>query len=100
MDLIPGKRITLGRTVYTVPAMSARLFVRYRAVLAAMSNLAGRDPSDEEMGALVEMIHAVLQRNHPDLHVDTVWDNLDLRTLPDVIKAITGQSELEPQPGE
>ena len=94
-DLIAGSTISLGAKRYTVPALTLRQFVKHRGTLLSLGQIGDREPTEDELGALVALVHECLARNYADLTVDAVWDGLDMRALPLAIRAITGQSGLE-----
>ncbi len=96
-----GTPVRLGDVRYIVPALSLRLVRRYRGVLASLGELSAREPTDAEITQMVEVVHAALARNYPELTADQVEDTVDLNSLPRLMRAIAGQSGLEVvQPGE
>lgn len=101
-ELFDGVKVRIGRQDFIVPALSIRQVKRFRPVLSTMGRFAaGGEPSDQELDALTEMLHAALSRNYPDLTVDQLGDMIDLRSLPELIKAIVARTELEAtKPGE
>jgi len=95
MAMIAGSTITLGDKRYTVPALTLRQFTRHRATLSSLSAATDRELTDDELQKVVALVHECLARNYADLTIDAVWDGLDLRSMPQAIRAIAGASELE-----
>ena len=52
-------------------------------------------PTEEEMDAVIDVVHAALTRNYPEFTRESVEEVLDLGNAGDVIKAIMGTSGLE-----
>lgn len=50
-------------------------------------------PSESQaMEKWVEIIHAAVSRNHPDLSIESLWENLDLCNFPEVVRIVMGRS--------
>jgi queuine/archaeosine tRNA-ribosyltransferase len=94
-ELIQGTVVSLGGTDYTVPPLS---FKQLRKMLGKINLIGGIGgvPTDEQMNAIVEVVHSALARNYPDLTTDQVDDMLDLGNASRVVQAIMGVSGLEP----
>jgi hypothetical protein len=100
-DLFDGVKVRIGRQDYIVPALTLRQVRKHRGTLQRLNELAGRDPSEDELDAVVELVHAAVARNYPDITTDALYDGLDFRNLRQVLQAITAQSGVEEtKPGE
>lgn len=100
-ELFEGAEVVLGRQKYVVPALTIRQLKKYRKEIAVLPSLAGRDPTDEEVDGLLDVFHAAVSRNYPDLKREDLEDLIDLNNLPTLIKAVLAQSGLERvKPGE
>lgn len=93
-ELIPGVIVNLGGTDYTVPPLSFKQLRRMLDKINLIGTIDGA-PSNEQMDAIVEVVHSALARNYPDLTPDQVEDMLDLGNAGNVVKAIMGVSGLE-----
>lgn len=99
--LFDGVKVRIGRQEFVVPALSVRQVKRFRAVLNTLGRFKTAEPTDDEIDGLLEMLHAALSRNYPDVTVDQLADIVDLRNLPEIIGAIVAQTGLEAtKPGE
>lgn len=92
-----GVRLILGDRQYIVPAMTLRQLRNYKATLDKFSNQSF-DPTEEDLDDVVGVVHAVLQRNYPELKADEVADLVDINSLKRLLPAICGVSGLEVVP--
>lgn len=92
--LIAGSLVNLGGVVYTIPPLS---FKQLRSVLPKINLIGSMSgaPTEEEMDAVIDVVHAALTRNYPEFTRESVEEVLDLGNAGDVIKAIMGTSGLE-----
>lgn len=95
-DLFDGKKLRIGRTEYIVPALNIRQLKKHKVTLSKSAQFVGREPTDEEVDEMVEVIHAALSRNYPDISIEQLQDTLDLNNIASVMAAIAGLSGLEP----
>lgn len=93
-DLIPGTIVNIGGTDYTVPPLSFKQLRRLLDKINLIGSIEGV-PSDEQMGAIVEVVHTALARNYPDITTDQLENILDLGNSARVVQAIMGVSGLE-----
>ena len=94
-ELFEGVKVTLGRQTYVVPALTCRQLKKHRANIAVLPQLLNRDPTDEEVDGLLDVFHAAVSRNYPDVDRDQLEDLVDLNNLPSLIQAVLAQSGLE-----
>lgn len=99
-QLFEGVKVTLGRQTYIVPALTIRQVRQHRATLNAMSALATREPTEDEIGGMIDVAHAALSRNYPDMDKAQLEDVVDLNNLKHLMAAVVGQSGLERTTGE
>lgn len=95
-----GVKMRIGKGEYIVPALSVRMVKRHQATLAAAAALRDRPPSDDEVDAMINVVLDALSRNYSELDRDAMQDEIDMRSLPDLLKAVTAQTGLEPTSGE
>lgn len=94
--MIEGKDITLGGSVWTVPPLNFKALKRFR------DDLSTQTPAElAASGKVVELIHAAMLRNYPDLTMEQLEDMLDMGNVLPVTEAVLAISGLvEKQPGE
>jgi len=91
--MIDGVSISLGGTEYVVPALSFKQLRNLQPKLATLGTVKGI-PSEAQLDAVAEVVHAALSRNYPDLTLDQVGDMLDLTNMKHIVPAIMGISGL------
>jgi hypothetical protein len=92
--MIDGKKIKLGGAEYTVAPLTFRQLRTLQPQLDKLTTL-NAVPSREQMDAVLDIVHAALLRNHPDVTRDGVEDLVDLGNLSAVVQAVMGVSGLE-----
>ena len=98
--MLDGVKVNLGGRDYMVPPLNLKALKRLGPKLKLLSNL-GDVPSDEEVDAVVEVLHSALVRNYPDITSDEVSDRIDLANLRPALMAVMGASGLtQGLPGE
>lgn len=99
-NLIDGKTIRMGGNEYVVPPLT---FKQLRALTPKLDIIAsipdGKMPDDEQMQAMIDVVHSALSRNYPDVTAEAVEDMIDLGNVQPIIAAIMGVSGLL-EPGE
>ncbi|MFZ5658770.1 MAG: hypothetical protein ACOY5C_02810 [Pseudomonadota bacterium] len=99
--MIDGIRITMGGQEYTVPPLNFKALRQYKAPIEGLKGLNPMAMADADLTLMVEIVHAALVRNYPDLRVEDVEDLLDLANAPIVLPAVFAVSGFErAQPGE
>jgi hypothetical protein len=90
-----GQPIELGGTSYTVPPLAIGAV---KELLPRMQTLRAIDgiPSAEDIDTMVEVVHAAITRNYPDMTRETLLELLDLGNMADVFRSIMGRSGLTP----
>lgn len=98
-ELIDGIEISMGGRKLTVPPLNLKQLKKYGQVLNGLTGLTEANIFSQA-GALVEVIHAAIARNYPEISLDQVEEMLDLSNLVPVMQAIVGVSGLgEPETG-
>jgi hypothetical protein len=86
--MIPGTTIAMGGQDWLVPPLTLgqlqRFFPRVQELVAARQ--AG-DLAPDQLGMLVEIITAAMQRNYPEITADQVGNLLDLGNATTVLRA-------------
>lgn len=96
-----GVKMRVGGRELIIPALTIKQVRALRGQFDAMQGIKENVmPSDEQIGAVTEVIHSAVVRNYPDMTIDTLEELMDLTTMQAVVKAIMGQSGLEVVSGE
>lgn len=100
--MIPGVMIAMGGQQWTVPPLTLG---QLRLLMPKVRQLTeiGAQMRETQIGVLVEIVAAALQRNYPDMTAETVETLLDLGNAGAVLNAVLTGSGLRPQerpPGE
>ena len=91
-----GVKMRVGGRELIIPALTIKQVRGLRSQFDAMQSIGDNvAPTDEQIGAVTEVIHSAVVRNYPDLTLDDLEELLDLSTMQAVVKAIMGQSGLE-----
>ena len=94
--MIEGKIVSMLGKDWVIPPLNFKALRRFREELGTMTAeaLAGS-------GKVVEIIHAAMQRNYPDLTLEQVEDMVDMGNVMEVTEAVLAISGLvAKQPGE
>jgi hypothetical protein len=94
--MIEGTSVRLSGRDLMIPPLTLgqvkRLTPLIEKIAVQGENLGG----PEALDACVEVIHAAIKRNYPDMTKDEVEDLVDLRNVHEAISAVMGQSGLTP----
>lgn len=94
-EFFEGVKLRIGRQDYIVPALSMRQLKQYEKTIAQTQKSLGAAMSPADIDKFVEVIHAAVSRNYPDVTLDQMLDAIDLRSLPTLFPAVMGISGLE-----
>jgi hypothetical protein len=100
--VIPGVAISMGGREWTIPPLTLGQLRRLMPKVRELSNI-NTQIGETQIGVLVEIVFAALQRNYPDITIEMVEDLLDLGNAAPVLNAVLTGSGLRPralQPGE
>lgn len=83
-----GEWVTFGDEQYRVPPLSLRSVIDLQAQVETLKAMAGGRPTADQMDVIVDIVHAALARNYPDLPRDDVGDMVDLSNYREVLGAV------------
>ena len=75
--MIPGVAVMMGGREWTVPPLTLGQLRRLMPKVRQLSEI-GAQMGETQIGVLVEIVAAALQRNYPDITAETVENLLDL----------------------
>lgn len=88
----PGIAMLLGGVEYIVPPLSLNGNIQYGDQIAAMKD------SDNPIGQgklMLEVIHAALLRNYPEISIDIVGEQVDLGNMQELFEAVMDVSGMK-----
>ncbi|MBF0098357.1 MAG: hypothetical protein HQM04_12465 [Magnetococcales bacterium] len=93
MSALPHEGVTVhfAGSDWVVPALSLGQLKR---LMPHFQNLQGGQFSIEQIDSALQVIHAALSRNYPQLQLEDVEDLVDLATVPILMEAIMRASGL------
>lgn len=100
--MIPGVTITMGGREWVVPPLTLGQLRRLLPKVRQLSEI-GAQMGEAQIGVLVEIVAAALQRNYPEIAAEAVEGLLDLGNAAAVLNAVLTGSGLTPRappPGE
>jgi hypothetical protein len=100
--MIPGLIVAMGGRRWTVPPLTLGQLRRLMPKVRQLTEI-GAQMGETQIGVLVEIVAAALQRNYPELTTETVENLLDLGNAGAVLNAVLTGSGLRPRerpPGE
>jgi hypothetical protein len=100
--MIPGVIVAMGGRDWTVPPLTLGQLRRLMPKVRQLTDI-GAQMDETQIGVLVEIVTAALERNYPDMTADTVEHLLDLGNAGAVLHAVLTGSGLRPPeqaPGE
>ncbi len=93
-----GIEIKIGDDLLIVPSLSLK---QVRLSLPKIKTLKMGSFAPADMAVCVEIVHAALTRNYPEMTKDQVEDGIDMRNMAKVLNAVMAVSGMEvAQPGE
>lgn len=90
-----GEEIELGGEKYIVPALSLRQIRELAPKLDKLDSTEAGLPQLEQITAVVDVLHAALSRNYPEMTQDQLLDLIDLGNMSALIAAAMRTSGLE-----
>lgn len=94
-DLIDGTTVRMAGQDYTVPPLSFKQLRNLRGTFEQIASVKdGAIPTDEQIGAMIDIVHAALTRNYPELTKEQVENMIDLKNMQTIVTAIMGVSGL------
>jgi len=100
--MIPGVAVMMGGQEWNVPPLTLGQLRRLMPKVRQLSDVSAQ-MGETQIGVLVEIVAAALQRNYPDMTTETVENLLDLGNAGPVLNAVLRGSGLRqpvPSSGE
>lgn len=94
--MIPGVTVAMGGEEWTVPPLTLGQLRRLMPKVRRLTEV-GAMMGEAEIGVLVEIVAAALQRNYPDVTAEAVERLLDLGNAGAVLNAVLIGSGLKPR---
>jgi hypothetical protein len=107
--LIDGVKVRMGGEEYILPPINLAALKRLKAQFKCLETLSPTmgpgDWTDEQVDAMITVIHSALSRNYPEITVEQLAEIIDMGSIQKVFPALAGVSGLEqgeaaPQPTE
>ena len=95
---LEGAEIKLGTETLTAPPLSFKQLKQFGPKLASIGKIAV-DMSAEAFDTVVDVVHAALSRNYPEIPREFVEDYLDMGNVQTTMAAVMGQSGLKATEG-
>ena len=90
-----GAWVRMGDKQYKVAPLNFKALRELADSVAVLKSVEpGAMPTGQQMAVLVQLAHASLKRNYPDITEDDVADNLDFSNFAAVLGAVMGASAL------
>jgi hypothetical protein len=95
-NVIPGVEVAMGGEVWLIPPLTLG---QLRRLMPKVRQLTDVDASmgESQIGVLVEIVAAALQRNYPSVTLEKVENLLDLGNAGSVLNAVLTGSGLKPR---
>lgn len=96
-ELLDGVEIMMGGKKWTIPPLTLKQIKKFSGTFQDLVNLDTSNIPAMATGAVdaaVDIIHAAIVRNYPELTRDELEDLIDLRNLAPVMQAVLGMSGL------
>ncbi len=94
--MIPGVIVAMGGRDWTVPPLTLGQLRRLMPKVRQLTDI-GAQMDETQIGVLIEIVAAALQRNYPDMMAETVENLLDLGNAGAVLHAVLTGSGLRPR---
>ena len=90
-----GAWVQMGDKAYKVAPLNFKALRELAGNISALQGIEkGQMPNAEQMGILVKLAHASIQRNYPDITEEQVAEDLDFGNFTSVLNAVMGASDL------
>lgn len=87
--MIPGPKLTLGGTEYTVPPLPFIALKTHKAFLGrAMRGEVDPQTALDDFETMAECVYLALKRNHPELTQASLDEVLDMRNIAEAFQAV------------
>lgn len=99
--MIEGIVVKMSGVDYTVPPLNLKALKRLQPKLANLIiPTANSMPSTDQMDVMVEVIHAALVRNYPDVTIERLEEMVDMSNLGALFEAVLNTTGLVKRAGE
>jgi hypothetical protein len=88
--LYEGIKVRIGQRDYVVPQLSLGQAQRHPQAVQLSKDLNIRDHTAEELDEIVQIVHAAVSRNYPDVTADALLDGLDEQNIRLALAAAAG----------
>ncbi len=96
-----GVWVKFGDEEYKVPALGFGALRDLQDNVGKLVGVQNGRPSEEQMNAVIDIVHAALKRNYPSLNRQDVDDMLDIENFQPILEAVLKVSlSARPQSGE
>jgi hypothetical protein len=80
--MIPGVKLVLGDTEYTVPPLPFNAIKKHKAFLdRAMQGKIDQATIADDLESMADVVYLALRRNYPELTAERLGEQLDLRNV-------------------
>ncbi len=93
--LIPGAPIEMGGREWIVPPLTLGQLRRLMPKVRSLTSAIGANMGENEIGVLVEVVTAALQRNYPDMTPEVLENLLDMGNANSVLMTVLTGSGLK-----
>lgn len=91
-----GRDVEIAGTTYVVPALGLRAL---RTLAPAIERLTAAERNFADLvDPVVDVVHAAVARNYPDLPRETIEDALDVKNFGPIVQAVLEESGFAPAP--
>jgi hypothetical protein len=92
----PGRLVVLGGRPYILPPIALGKLREMQPRLEKLDVASGGMPTGDDLDTIIDMTHAALRRNYPDIAREEIEEVLDMGNLKEIVSVVMGQSGLEP----
>jgi hypothetical protein len=97
--MIPGVKVSMGGKEFEVPPLTLGQLRRLMPKVRLLTEI-DTSMGEEQIGILIELVTAALNRNYPDITAEQVENLLDLGNAQEVMSSILTGSGLKLRTGE
>ena len=91
--MVPGAKVMLRGQEFEIPPLTFGQIKRLTDKINSLSQISGNLTPDQA-SAILDVVHAAMSTNYPDMTLEKMEELLDLANLPTVVLAVMGQSGL------
>lgn len=87
-----GQKFFMGGQEYIIPALSVKMGKKLWPKIVALNAGITTSTLPEKYSDIIEIVHAAITRNYPDMTIDELEDLIDMTNIRRVLLAAVGQS--------